>query len=109
MTARAIVRNDDVLSGRWHFEGTSIPIAVIVSDYAYGHAEVKAQYRFMGLTDEEIAAALAFEFPEIREPEVIVEYASILVACVCGEDTRKAATSPEVEVVECPCRRIWQV
>jgi len=109
VTARNIVRDDDILSGRWHFEGTTIPIAVIVSDHDFGHDELKDQYRFMHLTDEEITEALAFEFPVVRVPIAFVEYASIAMECVCGEDTRKAATSPGIEIIECPCRRTWNV
>ena len=109
MTARDIVRDADILSGRWHFEGTTIPIAAIISDHDYGHDELKDQYRFMNLSDEEIKAAMAFEFPEVRDPVAYLEYASVTMECVCGEETRKAATSPEVETVECPCRRTWHL
>jgi uncharacterized protein (DUF433 family) len=109
MTARAIVRDDGVLSGRWHFEGTTIPIAAIVSDHHFGHSELKTQYRFMNLSDDEISAALAFTFPVIRPSLAFVDYASITVSCVCGEDTHKAATGPEVQMIECPCRRTWSI
>jgi uncharacterized protein (DUF433 family) len=109
MTARAIVRDADVLSGRWHFEGTTIPIAAIVSDHQFGRTEVMEQYHFMHLTDEEITNALLFEFPAVREPMAFVEYASITMECACGEDTRKAATTPAIESIECPCRRTWTV
>jgi uncharacterized protein (DUF433 family) len=109
MNARAIVRADEILSGRWHFEGTTIPIAMIVTDSAYGQSEVKEQYRFMDLTDEEIAVALAFVFPTIRPVEVTVQYASLTVNCECGEATSKAATGPAIESIACPCRRVWHL
>lgn len=109
MTARTIVRDGALLSGRWHFEGTTIPIAAIRSDHHFGHSELKAQYRFMNLSDDEISAALKFTFPVIRPPLAVVDYASITMSCVCGEDTHKAATGPEVQTIECPCRRTWSI
>jgi uncharacterized protein (DUF433 family) len=107
--SRNIVRDNNVLSGRWRFEGTTIPIAAIRSDYQFGRRETKKQYAFMDLTDEEIDAALAFEFPLIRELQTVVEYASLTVNCVCGEDTHQAAVWPVFEIVDCICDRHWRV
>jgi uncharacterized protein (DUF433 family) len=107
--ARAIVRDDDVLSGRWRFEGTTIPIAAIRSDLRYGRAATKAQYRFMHLTDDEIDAALAFEYPAVRPSSLDVEYASVVMQCVCGEDTPMTSLTPRTEIVECICGRTWRI
>jgi uncharacterized protein (DUF433 family) len=107
--ARAIIRDDEVLSGRWRFEGTTIPIATIRSDFRYGRAATKAQYRFMHLTDEEIDAALAFEYPVVRPSTLDVEYASVILQCVCGEDTPMTSLTPRAEHIECICGRTWQV
>ena len=106
---RAIVRDDDVLFGRWRFEGTTIPIAAIRSDLRFGRAATKAQYRFIHLTDDEIDAALAFEYPTVRPPRLDVEYASVIMECECGEDTPMASLSPRTDVVECICGRSWRI
>jgi uncharacterized protein (DUF433 family) len=107
--ARAIVRDEEVLSGRWRFEGTTIPIAAIRSDLRYGRAATKAQYRFMHLTDDEISAALAFEYPAVRPSGLDVEYASVIMQCVCGEDTPLTSLTPRSELVECICGRTWRI
>ena len=107
--ARAIVRDDDVLSGRWRLEGTTIPVAAIRSDLRYGRAETKAQYKFMHLTDEEIDAVLAFDYPVVRHAALDVEYASVVVQCVCGEDTPMATLHPNSETVVCVCGRKWLI
>ena len=107
--ARAIVRDNDVLSGRWRFEGTTIPIAAIRSDLRYGRAATKIQYRFMHLTDEEIDAVEAFEYPSVRPPILDVEYASVVMQCVCGEDTPMASLAPRTDIVNCICGRTWRV
>jgi len=106
---RAIVRDDEVLSGRWRFDGTTIPIAAIRSDLRYGRAETRAQYKFMHLTDEEIDAVLAFAYPVVRHAGLDVEYASVVVECVCGEDTAMATLHPSSETVVCVCGRKWRI
>ena len=107
--ARAIIRDDDVLSGRWRFEGTTIPIAAIRSDLRFGRVATKAQYRFMHLTDEEIDAALAFDYPVVRPSTLDVEYASVIMQCICGEDTPMTSLIPRAELIECVCGRSWRV
>lgn len=109
MTARAIVRDPEVLDGRWRFAGTSISIAAIRADYLATQEELGDQYRFAGLTDEDIQAALAFDFPEIRDVQIQMEYAAITVSCSCGEDMHSAATWPVAQTIECLCQRKWRV
>ena len=87
MTMRPIVRDSNMLSGRWRIDGTEIAIAAIGQDYAQGMEELKRQYRSAHLTDEEIQAALAFEFPAVREPDVEIPLSPLTVHCECGEDT----------------------
>lgn len=110
MTARIIVRDDDNLSGRWHFEGTTIPIAVIVSDHDFGHDELKVLYRFMHLTDEEIMAGLAFEFPVVRGPIAFVEYASITrsVSVVKTPAKRRRAQGSRLSSVPAGAPGMWR-
>lgn len=109
MTARAIVRHPEILGGRWHFESTSIAVADVVLDYEAGRSGALESYRFAGLSDEEIEAALAFEFPAVRDVDVSLEYGSVRVECVCGEHTQKSGVWPLIAEVECPCRRTWRV
>ena len=109
MTARAIVRDPELLDGRWHFEGTSAAVADVVTDYAASATSLPETYRFAGLTDEEVQAALTFEFPEVKDLSVTLEYGSVEVHCVCGEHTQKTGVWPLVGEIECPCRRTWRV
>ena len=84
---RPIVRDPGVLSGRWRIDDTEIAIAGIRQDYALGMEDIKRQYQSAHLTDEEIQAALAFEFPAVREPDVEIHLSSMTVHCECSEDT----------------------
>ncbi len=59
MTTRAIIRDPEVLGGRWRFEGTSIPIATILADYLLTDDEFRGRYHFAGLTNEDIESALS--------------------------------------------------
>jgi uncharacterized protein (DUF433 family) len=106
---RSIVRDGNVLSGRWRFDGTTIPIAAIRSDFQFGREETKAQYKFMELTDAEIDAVMDFSFPDIRERGLVVDYASLTMQCVCGEDTHKAMIAPMQELIHCICGREWLI
>lgn len=105
---RPIVRTLDTLSGRWRIDGTQIAIAAIRQDHRLGMSDIGQQYRDANLTEEEIEAALAFEFPAIRETEVEHYLSSIIVHCECGENTPSAASSLDV-LVECVCGRLWRV
>jgi uncharacterized protein (DUF433 family) len=111
VSARAIVRDPDILDGRWHFEGTSTAVANVRTDYDAEPTGAGQSYRFAGLSDEEIEAALAFGFPAVNDVAVAValEYGSVTVACVCAEHTRKTGVWPLVAEVECPCRRTWRI
>lgn len=109
MTRRAIIRHPRLLSGRWHFEGTTIPIATLLADFQYGKEEALEQYQFMELTAEEIEAAIAFAFPAVREASVGVHYAALVLSCECGEDVHSTAAWPNVERIRCLCGRRWRV
>lgn len=109
MTQRQIARDENILSGRWHFEGTSIPVAAVVADFAATGLGSTSTYRFAGLSQEEIAAALTFEFPAVRPVEAEIQYVSVSVDCVCGETTRRAVPAPQDVEITCPCRRTWRV
>ena len=107
--SRAIIRSDDILGGRWRLEGTTVPIALIRIDARYGERDTLAQYRFIGLTAEELATVLAFEFPDVRRAQLTVDYASVTVHCVCGEDTPEIGVSTANTEVHCVCGRKWRL
>lgn len=110
MTMRPIVRDPNILSGRWRIDGTEIAIAAIRQIYAHGMDDIKRQYRSAHLTDEEIQAALAFEFPAVREPDVEIHLSSLTVHCECGEDTPQAAgAGNQMQMITCVCGRRWRV
>ena len=108
MKMRQIVRDPDILSGRWRIDGTQIPIAAIRQDRDLSILEIKRQYRAFNLTDDEIRAALDFDFPPVREPGVEIHLSSVTVHCECGEDTALAAMGPDMQA-ECVCGRRWRV
>jgi hypothetical protein len=60
------------------------------SAYALGVIEPNGAYRFMHLSDEEVANVLAF--PAIRESSMDMDYASVVIHHECGEVTTKATT-----------------
>jgi uncharacterized protein (DUF433 family) len=107
MTPRDIIRDPEILGGRWHFDGTTIAVAAVRTDHAHGGAELDGSYRFMGLSKAEIGNALAFDFPAIRVSRMETLYASVIMHCECGEDTPQATTWPTESHVECACGRVW--
>ena len=104
MSPRKIVRDPEVLSGRWRLEDTMTPIADIRREAKLGRNTLKERYAAIELTDEEIDGIMAFIFPVIREPSFTFERDERTVHCVCGEHT--SGPGPEIE---CPCGRTWQV
>ena len=109
MTSREIVRRPDVLDGRWHFDGTTVAVAAVRSDHASADIGPNDTYLYSDLTGAEIADALDFVFPILRESWMDVHYASVMIHCECGEDTPRATTWPDALRIECPCGRIWLV
>ena len=109
MSAREIIRDPNVLSGRWRFEGTSIAVADVRTDADASLDRATQKYRYAGLTDEEIQAAMTFVFPDVRTTEINLEYAAVVVNCACGEDTYKSGLSEMVTIVDCACRRRWRI
>ena len=109
MTARKIVRDPAILSGRWRLEGTMTPVADVRKDFYLGHDGPLETYRFAGLSAEDVAAALSFNFPSLRAPSVEVKPVAVAVHCPCGETTEQfSAGWPETEV-DCVCGRCWCV
>ena len=107
MAARAIVRDPEVIGGRWRLAGTLVPIADIRSQTAIGREQLKRRFELIQLTDEEIDAITTFEFPALRDPAVSVHATTMTIYCPCGE----ATDIPRDEVVkgDCICGRIWRV
>jgi uncharacterized protein (DUF433 family) len=109
MAARTIVRHPEVLEGRWHFDGTGILVAEVVRSYWSGFAGTGEEFRFCDLSGAELAAALAFDFPPVREASVELRPALIQANCVCGESTTIVTTGDNEAEIVCPCGRAWNV
>ena len=109
MVKRSIVRDIDVLTPGWRIEGTLIFVDQIHRDFRVRGEAVRPRYRQLGLTDEEIDAALAFRFPEVKEAQVEVELAAVRIQCVCGERRRTVITAPTYETDLCICGRSWKI
>ena len=107
MAARSIVRDTDVLNGRWRLAETMVAIADIRRNAHLGRDALKERYAIILLTDEEIDAVMAFVFPAVRDPGVSIHSTSITVHCPCGEVT----DVPREAIVKanCVCGRVWRV
>ena len=107
MTPRAIVRDPEVLSGRWRLAGTLVPIADIRRQASIGEEKLKVRFEAIELSSEEIALVMAFEFPVLRDPAVSVHTTTMTIYCPCGE----ATDVPRGSLVkgDCVCGRIWRV
>lgn len=108
MSPRAIVRHPEVLSGRWHLEGTETPIADIRRLEGQSHAEIRTRFAAIALTDAEIDAVMTFAFPVIRPVSVVVNPELITVNCICGEHSHTVALD-DSGTARCVCGRAWQV
>jgi len=107
MISRAIVRDPEVLGGRWRLAGTLVPIADIRLQAQIGNEKLRQRFGVIELTDEEIDAIMAFEFPALRDPAVSVHATTMTVYCPCGV----ATDIPRGEAVksDCVCGRLWHV
>ena len=109
MTSRRIVRDERILGGRWHFEGTHIPIGAIRADALAGMDTLMRTYRRAGLTEAEIILALNFAFPDVRDPELRAQYAAVTVLCSCGEESHTTVSGFDDADVLCACGRCWGI
>lgn len=109
MTPRAILRDPNILFGRWRFDGTSIAVAEVRAAYHADPQSALAAFHRQGLTREDIDSALAFSFPDVRSLSVSQDYASVTVHCVCGEDSSATLQHPTGAIVKCPCGRRWRM
>ena len=66
MTPRAILRDQNVLFGRWRFDGTSIAVAEVRAAFCADPKGAVATFQRQGLTREDIEAAMSFAFPDVR-------------------------------------------
>ncbi|HEX3304047.1 MAG TPA: hypothetical protein VHR64_14260 [Thermomicrobiales bacterium] len=107
MTPRRIVRNDSVMGGRWHFEGTDIAITAVRADAIAGVGNLAHICQRTGLTEEEIMLALGFEFPEVRAPQLWSQYAAVTIACSCGEESHATFSGFDRRDILCACGRVW--
>ena len=108
MADHGIVRDERILSGRWHLADTQIAVADIRDDYQDRDLTSIIPKHFKSLSLREIKAALDFTFPEIRPSAASLVFGSITVACVCGEEAYGVTTTDRLCVC-CLCGRAWGV
>ena len=109
MAPRPIVRDPDSFPNRWQVAGTYIFIEDIQRDYQQRGDSIRAGYRTLGLSDEELDAAISFPFPSISEAEIVVQFVSLIVHCECGIRRQAHATGPALLTDPCPCGRVWRI
>jgi hypothetical protein len=109
MTALQIVRDLTLHDGRWHFAGTLIFIDALVQDHRRQGEAIRPGYRAMGLSDEEIEAAITFPFPAVNGREMMAEAIVLDVRCECGIRRKTVVSPPAYETDACPCGRVWRV
>ena len=107
MSPRPIVRDPEVLGGRWRLSGTMVAIAEIRRSAHLGREALKQRYAMIDLSDAEIDAILAFTFPAVRDPGISIHTTTMTIHCPCGE----ATDVPREQVVkgDCVCGRVWRV
>ena len=106
--ARKIVWVGDDVFGRYHLEGTDIPLALIKADILEG-IDVLSQYSFINLTESECEAIRTFPFPPIRNLSLRQTYIVMVLECPCGEDVTLYGEQNPQTVVDCVCGRSWSV
>jgi len=106
---REIVRDPDIFDGRWRIDGTLVFVADLQRDFLLKQNEIRDPYKGMGLTDDEINAALIFMFPAVVKRELDVTVAGIKARCECGERRRTHIASPEFETDACICGRLLRI
>ena len=113
MTARVIMRDPAVLDGRCHFAGTTVAVADVRAALGPGNpdqsADTIAMFARAGLNEDEVATARNFTFPAVRELAVDLVLASVVVRCVCGEDTPATKLGLGTITVGCACNRTWRI
>jgi hypothetical protein len=105
---RKIVWAGEEVHGRYHLEGTDIPLALIKADIVDG-IDVLQQYSFLKLTENERDAIDAFPFPPIRDLSLRQTYIVMVLECPCGEDVTLYGEQNPQAVVDCVCGRSWSV
>ena len=109
MLPRPIVRDPTIGDSPWCIEGTRIAVIHVQQDYARSGEAALDIYRRMGLSDEELAAALAFQFPSIGAHAIEPEIIGVAIQCECGIKRTTHIAPPTYETDACPCGRVWQV
>ena len=109
LTRRPITQSSAGPDSQWVIEGTLIRIADIQRDVAANGGHAKHVYRAMGLTSAEIAAALAFKFPAIRQMRLETSLVDVTIHCECGDHTRVIASETDNVEITCICGRTWVV
>ena len=102
---RPIVSHRLQLDGRWHLAGSTIAVGEVRLDPAAWGPD--SSYRYTGVSADELASCLAFDFPAVRESSVAMLAGTTVVSCACGEDTTAAGGLDEP--IQCVCGRVWRL
>ncbi len=102
---RPIVSHRLQLDGRWHLAGSTIAVGEVRLDHAAWGRD--SSYRYPGVSADELASCLAFDFPAVRESSVAMLAGTTVVSCACGEDTTAAGGLDEP--IQCVCGRVWRL
>ena len=109
MAARGIVRDQDVMFGRWRIADTMFAVADIQSDYASRPLASGIPTYYQSLSAYEISQALDFRFNPVRRPQVHLIYGSFALACECGEDAFVTSMDESLIEITCQCGRKWML
>lgn len=102
---RPIVHDATNLGGRWPLAGSSIAVAEVCLDHAARGSE--RDYRYPGVSADELARCLDFSFPPVRDATVTIVTGTVAISCACGEETAVSGTL--ADPVHCVCGRRWRL
>jgi uncharacterized protein (DUF433 family) len=97
----------EIQGGRPVFKGTRIPVGAIKRYALAAGREATVQEWGHGLTMAMVEAALAYEWPKVREADAYAE--RIDVSCECGEPLDVTADGEVAGEGACVCGRVWRV
>lgn len=110
---RAIVRDPDVRSGKWIIFGTRITVTDVrrwARDLTLDQINDEYHWPWLQLTQEELDACLAWEFPAGEGAELLYGH-DINVRCSCGEDMDTGwFEDRDLGTFACEaCGRVWRL
>jgi uncharacterized protein (DUF433 family) len=109
MPLHPIVRDPSVVGGRWRFDGMPILVEAVRQDYQRDPEASRIAYSRLGLSDEDIQAALDFVFPAVGEPTIEVQFMTCTITCACGHTRSHVLDGTSLTTEPCRCGRTCHV